>query len=177
MRSHLHRRCANDSTFFDQRRRPRFVKRPLALLYAVGLLALTNATLLFPTIARAQGVPPPDPETEEILPASMDASALVDSDYQLSSTGHRLLLLSLGLAGLLAGMERMASWRLGVLHQVWAADKQKLAFALGLHDQPRVTLSGSGSFSGQTRRVDHPSPASQPRPEASRSSRKAHLLS
>ena len=107
-----------------------------SLLCAAGLLALANSILLLPSAARAQDAPPQDAAWEE--PAQPMPGATLAASAQPSSTGRPLLLLTLGLAGLLVGMERLASWQLGG-HQGRAA-RDGAASTPGQHGQGAITM-------------------------------------
>ena len=98
------------------RRKYPMAKCLLTLLCTSGLFTLANFTLLPPPAAPAQDAPPQDTAWEEAQPAT-DGMAPAGSGQ--SSTGRSLLLLTLGLAGLVVGMERLASWQLARAKRAW----------------------------------------------------------
>ncbi len=115
--------------------------RLLAPLCAGGLLALTNAALLFPPAVRAQDAPPQGAAWAQ---AGSSAAPTVAAGGPPSSTGRCLLLLALGFAGLLVVMERLAGWQLGLRH----AGGGEVASALGLPDQGAPAPGGFTVSSG-----------------------------
>lgn len=106
--------------------------RRLAVLCAAGVLAL--ATTL-PPVASATDI-----ETAGFEPA---AATTVAPD-RLTEEGRRLLLATLSVAGLLVGVERIASWRLGVRQCREFAAARELESALpplDLRRRPEISLA------------------------------------